>query len=371
MKLKTLLVLLVLVFALVSCQEKEKVYQLGFIGTLSGEYAEVGLAQMYGAQFAVDEINEAGGIDGHKVELIIRDDQANSARAVAMQNELYDLGIDIVIGHSLSKVALEAVSNANEIGMLLLSPSIGTDELANIDDNFIRIVATVDNESRFITSKILENDPTSSEKVLMLYNTDNIVLTKYHRDAFIDEMNDNEYTVFGFESGNNTHLSQIETMISSGEYNTVFIASSNLDAAGIVNHIVINQLEIDLHLTSWASTGLLENIDLSRPENIYGYINFDDTHDSEAYLAFKTAYKTVFDKEVNMLSVNGYDAVYILKEAVENIESYNYELVKNEILRISMFSGINSDFIINEYGDCLRNHIQLEILDGAFGKREE
>ncbi len=373
MKSKLILILTILVLTLSSCKQEEETYKLGFIGTLSGEYAEVGLAQMNGAMFAVEEINKAGGINGREVVLEIRDDKADSSIAVAMQNELYDLGIDIIIGHSLSIVAIDVVANANEKDILLLSPSIGTNELSGKDDNLIRLVATVELESKFITTAIIEDQP---EKVLFLYNLDNLVLTKYHRDAFVEAFTEanyteDNYTTYGFESGNDSQEGRIEEYIDTGDYDTVFIASPDLDAAKIVNYITVNDLDIDVHLTSWASTGILTNIDLTKTDNIYGYINFDAFNDSAKFTNFKEDFFESFNENAAMLHVNGYDVIYMLKEAVENIDSFDNMKVKAEILRISTFEGVNSNYTINEYGDCLRDHLQLVIVDEEFVPNEE
>ncbi len=81
-------VVLVAAFAtmcFVSCgnSSDEKVIVLGGIGPITGDYAQYGLAVMQSMQIAVDEINEAGGVNGFKFKLEFEDDQADPEKGVA------------------------------------------------------------------------------------------------------------------------------------------------------------------------------------------------------------------------------------------------------------------------------------------------
>ena len=357
---------------LAGCNQKEETYKLGFIGTLSGQYAEVALAEMYGVQLAVSEINADGGFNGQKIELLVRDDEADSLLAVEMQNELKEEGVNVIIGHSLSIVASDAVKNANENDILLLSPSFGTDLLTGIDDNLIRNVATVRYEGQFISEKIIENNP---EKVLMIHDLDNVVLTSYHVEAFEESFENagfdaSDYTVKGFTPDNVTDQTDIETMLSSGMYDTLFIAASNNDSAIYVNYIKSNNIECDVHLTSWASTGLINSIESKNTSNIFAYINFDVYNTTNSFLVFSKSYHDTYGKEPNMVAVNAYDFVYILRDAIDEVGSEDIDLIKNYIID-SDIVGINSNYRIDQYGDNVREHIQLVIEDGEYVKSEE
>jgi len=74
---------LLLVLGLVNgCGPREPV-RVGFLGGLSGRVADLGEAGRNGAQIAVEEVNRAGGIDGRRVELIVRDDAQNPEKAIS------------------------------------------------------------------------------------------------------------------------------------------------------------------------------------------------------------------------------------------------------------------------------------------------
>jgi len=67
-----------------------KIIKIGSVGPLSGTGAKNGIATKQGAELAVEEINEAGGIDGYKIQLICEDDKAIPAEAVNAVQKLID-----------------------------------------------------------------------------------------------------------------------------------------------------------------------------------------------------------------------------------------------------------------------------------------
>ena len=48
--------------------------KIGVYGPLSGDSAMVGQTLLAGVQLATKQINEAGGIDGRPIELVVEDD---------------------------------------------------------------------------------------------------------------------------------------------------------------------------------------------------------------------------------------------------------------------------------------------------------
>ena len=62
--------------------------KIGLVTQLSGGGALYGKQMENGAQLAVDEINEAGGVLGKKLKLIVQDDQANPSESVKVTQRL-------------------------------------------------------------------------------------------------------------------------------------------------------------------------------------------------------------------------------------------------------------------------------------------
>jgi branched-chain amino acid transport system substrate-binding protein len=77
------------------------------IGIISEESAIAGASITKGAQMAADAINAAGGVDGHKIELVTYDDHSSATDAVrAFQRAVSQDKVVAVIGTYISEVAL-------------------------------------------------------------------------------------------------------------------------------------------------------------------------------------------------------------------------------------------------------------------------
>ena len=60
------------------------------------------------AELAAEEINASGGINGKRLELVIRDDYADPDSAVFVASDLYDSDVSAVVGHLFSGMTLAA-----------------------------------------------------------------------------------------------------------------------------------------------------------------------------------------------------------------------------------------------------------------------
>ena len=67
----------------------EKTLLIGGTGPLTGDYATYGISVQKGAQIAVDEINEKGGVNGYTVKLEVEDDQADPQQLFRRMQNLW------------------------------------------------------------------------------------------------------------------------------------------------------------------------------------------------------------------------------------------------------------------------------------------
>lgn len=96
--------------------------KLGIVAPMSGPNARYGAFSMHGAELAVKEINDAGGVNGHKIELYNADSQGTPVEGVSATRRLIDQDeVDFVIGDVSSSVTLAMQPVAEDAGVLLLN----------------------------------------------------------------------------------------------------------------------------------------------------------------------------------------------------------------------------------------------------------
>jgi len=99
-------------------------YRIGLIASQSGAGALYGAQQLDSTKWAAGLINEAGGIDGHPIEIVLRDDRSDPERGPVVMRELIeDEGVVAVIGPTLSIVSQQAHPVANELQTPVLAIS--------------------------------------------------------------------------------------------------------------------------------------------------------------------------------------------------------------------------------------------------------
>ncbi len=105
--------------------------RIGWLSSLTGPLSSAAIAENQGVQFAVDEINAAGGINGRKLELIMRDTSGEPTKAVNLAKQLAFVDkVDFIIGPVNSGESLATVPIVAKAGIPNLI--IGTiDELVD------------------------------------------------------------------------------------------------------------------------------------------------------------------------------------------------------------------------------------------------
>jgi branched-chain amino acid transport system substrate-binding protein len=125
----------------------EDTVKIGLIASLSGPSAKSGEAITRGLTIAIDEINDAGGLLGKKVELIRRDDENNPSKGLVAARELVQReDVAILFGGLQTPVSLAIVPYMNQIKKPFMGPwAAGTPITQNgAKENYIFRVSAFD-----------------------------------------------------------------------------------------------------------------------------------------------------------------------------------------------------------------------------------
>lgn len=112
---------LVTVFSLASVAKAETI-KVGAILAVTGGASFLGGPEARTLEMMVQEINAAGGINGNKIELIIKDSGANPEKAISFAKQLIEEDkVFAIIGPSTSGETMKIKNIAEEAKMILLS----------------------------------------------------------------------------------------------------------------------------------------------------------------------------------------------------------------------------------------------------------
>lgn len=105
---RALLVLLATLLV-TGCASADPVVKIGLVAPFEGRDRAIGYDAIYSARLAVRQINEAGGVAGHRVALVALDDRGDPELAKQAAASLaVDPGVVVVLGHFLPEITAVA-----------------------------------------------------------------------------------------------------------------------------------------------------------------------------------------------------------------------------------------------------------------------
>ncbi|NEA31317.1 ABC transporter substrate-binding protein [Streptomyces sp. SID13031] len=104
-------------------------------------WGEAGRHLLAGFELAVREVNEAGGIGGRPLELVVRDTAADPQRAAAAVDELAGMGVAALAGEYHSVVARAVAARADALGLPFLCSSAVLDALTEQPTDWVARLA--------------------------------------------------------------------------------------------------------------------------------------------------------------------------------------------------------------------------------------
>lgn len=295
--------------------------KVGVIGPLTGDAAVYGNAVKNGAQLAIDEINNAGGINGVKLELNAQDDVNDTEKSVNAYNALKDWGMQILLGTVTSQPCISVESEAKNDNMFLITPSATTVEAIE-GDNAFRVCFSDPDQGTASATYISENKVAS--KIAVIYDS-SISYSSGIYDNFQKKAKELGLEVVATESftgDSKTDFStQIQKVKSSGA-ELLFLPIYYQEASLILQQAKTAGLEIK-YFGCDGLDGLLtvKNFDTSLAENVMLLTPFSADAKDEKTQNFVKSFKEKFgDETLNQFAADAYDGVYAIKAAAEKSE---------------------------------------------------
>ena len=104
-----------------TCAVAAGTIKIALAGPVTGPVAQYGDMQFIGAKMAIEQINQAGGVNGAQLEGVVFDDACDPKQAVAVANRIVNEGISFVVGHLCSSSTQPASDIYEEEGILMIT----------------------------------------------------------------------------------------------------------------------------------------------------------------------------------------------------------------------------------------------------------
>ena len=136
-------------------QSKQEEIKIGYIGPLTGEAGSIGEAGIGGAQLAIQEINNAGGVLGKKLKLVPEDDFCTGEGGAKAMHKLVNVDKVVAItGPDCSVSAESALPIAQQVGVPTVIRWASASGLTDVGSYIFRIHPSDALQGKFIAEFI-------------------------------------------------------------------------------------------------------------------------------------------------------------------------------------------------------------------------
>lgn len=293
-------------------------FRIGGIGPITGSAAVYGMAVQNGADLAIKEINAAGGINGYKIEYNFQDDECDNEKSVNAYNTLKDWGMNILLGSVTSGCCIAVAAESSNDNMFQITPSGSSVDCINGNDNVFQVCFTDPNQGVGAAQYIGENK--IAGKVAVIYDSSDVYSSGIY-EKFAAEAANQPFEIVAAEAFTADNKTDFSVQLQKAK-----------DAGAELIFLPIYYSEASLILTQANAMGYapkffgcdgldgilgVENFDTSLAEGVMLLTPFAADAQDDATKAFVSAYEAAYGETPNQFAADAYDAVYIIKAAVE------------------------------------------------------
>lgn len=293
-------------------------FKIGGIGPVTGGAAIYGQAVKSGAELAIKEINEAGGINGYQIEYNFQDDEMDNEKSVNAYNTLKDWGMDILVGAVTSGCCVAVAAESQNDNLFQITPSGSSVDCINGNENVFQVCFTDPNQGVGAADYIGQNNVAT--KVAVIYDSSDVyssgIFAKFKEEAASQSFE--IVSEEAFTADNKTDFSVQLAKAQEAGADLVFLPIYYSEAS-----LILKQADSMGYAPKFFGCdgldGILgvENFDQNLAEGVMLLTPFAADAKDDATQKFVSAYEAAYGETPNQFAADAYDAVYVVKTAAE------------------------------------------------------
>ena len=311
--------------------------KIGGLFALTGWFDSYDVAGSRGFELAVEEINAAGGIDGHQVEVVIYDTTSDLQTATNLTNKLIEQDkVDVLVGLNDPNTDIACGIIAQDAGI----PSLATVSTLPYTQERVGDTAFLvpygDNVQAAAISEYAYRELGVRTAYVLTNNTDEytIALSTFFQAHFqelggaILSLDEGD---LGYEYDENT----------STQPDAVFLGSFTDEGPLIIKQL--REAGIDAVVLSGDGLDDLSVAQIAGEASNNTYFSTHVNYSDPVTDAFIAAYREKYNEDPqNAFAALAYDAVYLLKYAVEKYAGGDYSpaSIRNALAQVTDFEGL-------------------------------
>lgn len=361
----TVLIALVALGVLIAGCGESKTIKLGAIQPISGQISAYGTQTRDAINMAIEEINANGGVLGKQIEMIVEDDEASPDKTKNVFKKLVakDKVIGIV-GALTSKCSLAITQEAQAKKIIMITPSSTNDTVTDAGDYIFRACYNDSFQGQVCAQFAYES--LKGRRAAILYDVTNDYskgLTTNFKQKF-EELGGTVVVAESYSTGDKDFNAQL-TKIKATKPDVLFIPDYYSTVSLIAKQVRTQGMTIPMiGADGWDE--ITNNAGDEVLDCYYSNHYSPDANDTDV-TEFVQKYKAKFNITPNALAALGYDATYILVEAIERAGSTDPEKIKEAMMETDK-KYVTGNITFNEKRNPVKSAVMLKIVKGADGK---
>jgi branched-chain amino acid transport system substrate-binding protein len=360
---------LALVFSITTTAMAENI-RIGVASPYTGNLAAYGDNIKAGVNLKLKEMNDAGGINGQKVELVWGDDLCQPKDAGTVGSKFAaDKSIVAVIGHLCSSATLAAMPIYVRAGLPTISPTSTNPTIGDVGKGwFFRNCYTDDFQGNYLASYVVPK-LLGKKKVAIFYENNDYAIGL--KNAFVEGAKNAGVTVTGAEAyttGTTDFTPQL-TKLLSDKPETIFLCGYHPEGALIAGQ----SRKLGFTGPLFGGDGI-DNEDYIKiggkaADNTYCTVPFLASAAGPAGKDFAERYKKAYDRDVDWMSANAYDCLGILAQVIAKTGP-DRKKIRDGLAAINSeangYKGITGLTYFDKKGDCSKPAFVKLVKNGKF-----
>jgi len=366
-----LLVLSMLIFAgcSQSASTNQNVIKIGVNYELSGKVATYGQSSVEGIELAIEQINEAGGINGKKIQLVKYDNKSEASEATTLATRLMTQDkVVAVLGPATSGAFMATIPVANQNKVPVISSS-ATANNVTVDDNGVkeyafRICFTDSQQGSAAATFALENLSSKKAVIIMDSSSD---YAKGLADAFTSTFEAGGGTIVAQEAymEGDTDFNAVLTSIKGKDFDVIYIPGYYNEAGLIIKQARAQGINVPVvGADGFDSPKLAELAGADALNDVYFTNHYSSVDSSSLVAEFVKAFKAKYNKEPDAFGALGYDLGRFVADALSRAEKADGESLKKAIEATENFEGVTGNMSVDENHNVVKDIIVIELKDG-------
>jgi len=352
----------IFVLLIVGCEQPP--LRVGFVAGLTGPYAELGVDGRDAVLLAVAEANAAGGVQGRRLEVVVRDAGTDEASCAAALEEVIRQGVIVVVGPMISRHAQVTMDLMGRYpGVLFFSPTISNSLLSGRDDMFLRSISNAANQGE-VLARYLHRQ--GLRRVVAVQDRDNAAYTDDVVAALVDvgQSLGVAVDVVAYGEGKPLDPGMVAARIGQANSDAVVLVANSLHTAAMAQEIRKQGLKIPLLSAKWAQTTDLFSMGGRAVEGMV--LVGSATQPGPEFSRFGAQFRERYGRAPSFAAVWSYDAARILLDAMGRARELSGQSIKEAILAVPVYQGLEREIRLDPFGDALHDYRLVVVREGRF-----